>query len=1110
MPNFNIPIRIFVDGADKIDKATDATDALATSAKGATDALKGAGAAGKEAAEGLGATGGAAKGAADDFTGLVASYERQQAMLQRIKEPWKEYQEDLKAAAVLVQAGKLSTGEYEAELGRLQARQEQILSYNMAPSLKREADMLERIQGPLRQYQEQLKALDGLLAKEQISLEVYNRELERVQKTAERAGAIGPVQGPKQQTPGAPAAPESDTTGDVFRAVAPQLGQGGQLLSQFASGGAIATAAVAALGAEFVHLGDEYIVLANKAQKVTDTGGNINETLNQQLELSKQLHGSLTATIELYDSVRDGTDELNMSQGQQVQLAREIGQAVLAEGKSIESAEGLMRRLTYAFASGAITGRDLKSIMKEFPDIGAAFVETMGHSRKELVDMANKGMISSDMLISAFHSMSKEMAEKVDKQIETTGQKWQHFKDEIVLGAGSIGGAISTAFGATLDAYRGAGHALGDFVVNSFTDENEEKKLAALQRITHEYRAQLEGLKQLSGEEEKNAKTAEIANAAKRVGVEFAPFDEAQANKAAAMRIEQRQLGIETADAFEAAHAKAQLFGSKLAEIQERKDAEKIAEDVKRIYNEMHGVDDIMDSHFKRWQDMADQISVVTKAIERWKTLTPAGVPTSQEQRDLELQRKNLQTDQADSQYGKGMVTYAQGLNTARAELDRLNAAHDAGVIKGEAFRQKYEALMATLNNGRLPETIKLWDEFHLPQEQFMRDQAALNVLLATGGATLGQYTVKLHELEDAFDKSGVLKMIRENSEAFALAVQGPKRTQASDFAAYQADVTHESAIDTKVADTERGYKIANMEGPSLERDIEAWNKRITAVNENMKALDPLEYAMRQHALMLEEEKKILEQVNGAPIKDYKLGIEAANDLLARGKINAEQHAQAINANRLAYLQATPAAKTFAGAMEIDWIKMQQEADSFGATVANLAVADFGKLNDAIVTAANGGAVSWGQMADSMIQDLERIALKMAEVKLIQAGMNLLGSAGGGGGGMDAGLVDEFATGMGYANGGSFRVGGQGGTDSKYIGMRVTPGEVITVSTPGQQGEAGRAQRQATAVVVQPQIHNHYDDSMGVRAIGSAAGQTAILNVLRANAPAIRAALGRG
>jgi hypothetical protein len=60
------------------------------------------------------------------------------------------------------------------------------------------------------------------------------------------------------------------------------------------------------------------------------------------------------------------------------------------------------------------------------------------------------------------------------------------------------------------------------------------------------------------------------------------------------------------------------------------------------------------------------------------------------------------------------------------------------------------------------------------------------------------------------------------------------------------------------------------------------------------------------------------------------------------------------------------------------------------------------------------------------------------------------GSGGGGGIGDWARLAMQFfSKSPGFATGGSFKVGGSGGTDSKYIGMRLTPGEMVNVTKPG-------------------------------------------------------------
>ena len=63
------------------------------------------------------------------------------------------------------------------------------------------------------------------------------------------------------------------------------------------------------------------------------------------------------------------------------------------------------------------------------------------------------------------------------------------------------------------------------------------------------------------------------------------------------------------------------------------------------------------------------------------------------------------------------------------------------------------------------------------------------------------------------------------------------------------------------------------------------------------------------------------------------------------------------------------------------------------------------------------------------------------------AGSN--GSSGGGLGGWVKTIASFFTKSPGFASGGSGVVGGSGGPDSKFIGMRLSPGELVNVSKPG-------------------------------------------------------------
>lgn len=211
--------------------------------------------------------------------------------------------------------------------------------------------------------------------------------------------------------------------------------------SQLPGGGLIGLGAVgvgAAAVTGVVALGGEYINLSNAAQKFTSASQDVNAVIAEQFDLSKKLHSSLGDTMELYDSIRDATDELNMSHEQQIQLTKSVGAAVVGSGKSLGEAGQLLAKLTYAISAGSISALELKGIFKQFPDVAAGFVEVTGKSRKEMIALAADGKFTGDMLVNAFNAIGPAMEDKVSKKALTAGQSFARFKDELTISVGAM------------------------------------------------------------------------------------------------------------------------------------------------------------------------------------------------------------------------------------------------------------------------------------------------------------------------------------------------------------------------------------------------------------------------------------------------------------------------------------------------------------------------------------------------------------------------------------------------------------------------------------------------------------------------------------------------
>ena len=92
-------------------------------------------------------------------------------------------------------------------------------------------------------------------------------------------------------------------------------------------------------------------------------------------------------------------------------------------------------------------------------------------------------------------------------------------------------------------------------------------------------------------------------------------------------------------------------------------------------------------------------------------------------------------------------------------------------------------------------------------------------------------------------------------------------------------------------------------------------------------------------------------------------------------------------------------------------------------------------------------------------------------------------------------------SGLNFATGGSFVVGGTGGVDSQNVAFRASPGERVTVSTPTQvrKGTEAASPQASAPTVVKPKIINVLDPSLVGDYLDTAQGEELIMNIVQRN-----------
>jgi tape measure domain-containing protein len=958
-------------------------------------------------------------------------------------------------------------------------------------------------------------ALTALMHKGTLTAIEYENEFQRLAKQ------YGTMHGPVAPGPALPK-PEAETDGGVG-ALAGGLGQAGVVLA----GGALGAAAiglgqhVSGLIDKFHELQDTWTEAKNTALKFADSVHSTNLIIDEQIHLAHDLHSTETATIELYDTIRDGTDDLNVSHQEQINLTRALGEEVQIAGRSLESAGSIAQRFAYAMARGSISVLELNRMMKQVPELATLWSKSLGTDVPGVLAKVRAGSVSVEDLMRPLLSEGEQIHKNFELRERTIKQKEQEHelneklysqKYDVALGAGHGAQAIVDALKAN-DAMRQMYAQMGSSGIGGATSDlaREAEKQLAEERKAHIQEA-IDDVKNLTGflrplgdrYREWIGDTAAVRAEVIKIN---APMEAARAelgklNKA--FEIGQIDVLDYTKHWVSLQTTIGHGVGPQAYKITEPIRIAK--EELKRFMNEIEAGADVTQAQAR-------------KAITGYETTILGRVPEQAKLNNPKLDAKD-----------------------ALADLIKLQKD---GVITGEAFRREYESLVTTMNDGRLPEAIKIWNMVHDPIDQASRDFRALEALFRSGRLSAVQYTEQLKIVADTHKNAnaailassisvldenvakGVLRWRDYNAEVakavagfeqihrtasgiqYQIAAPGPSTSGVPGQTVAQAGAAATSAdygdeYKAQAAQLERARLVANEGAAALVKYEHALKD--VEVAQQAYGLSGEEVTARQRKLRDEYEATVesLTKIK-SPLATYQLTLKHLDEQLHDSAISQSKYNEAVGKAKQQLLTDTGGDKEFLGAMELQWIKLKDEAEAFGATVANQVVGDIGKLSDALVTAANGGEVSWSGMADAMIQDLERVLLRALAIKAIMA----VGDAISPGSGQALGAaIGHAATGFDAV------VRGPGSVDSKLFASWVSPGERVTITPPGAYPHAGGGF--STGPMQAPQsrapinkIYNIMDGSVVRAEIGSRSGNQSVLNVLRANPGAVGNYSGR-
>lgn len=826
------------------------------------------------------------------------------------------------------------------------------------------------------------------------------------------------------------------------------------------TGGALGvmTKAFAAIGGailvqQIVAMADEYTNVQNRLKMVTNGEAELAAVTQELFNISNRTRGSFSAAAEMYARVALSAKNLAVSQRELLDFTETLNMVLATSGVTSQEAAGGMIQLSQGLASGALRGDEFRAVAETMPAVLDILAKAMGKRRDEMRQLGTEGKITTQIFLKAFKEARVEVAERFAKTLPTAGQALVVLKNQMM---GLVGGTMMAG---------GASSMLGKAIL-TISDALPKLKdtLLGVVDVGVGLAAGIAGLfkdwgKNISEAAGKDA-PEKFLGAWKMAWWTFirtlAQIIDLAINILDAFSTSLVAWAVSGAKGWQAAFS---LDWDKAVE-EWTKGGEQIGQAFNEAFTQKSPVTDMVDT----WQT-----DVLALAAKRAAEASMPGAKVNLEARDAASAAKaQALEDQkaaqllAESNVGKYMQSLrdeATLLGTISSERkiqqELLKAKASLGIDATPAVMKEAEAIVRS--NAAKDELVTLYDQLTGPQQDFVKQMELLEKLKP-------QLPIELYNQELQRLKTGLadtrpefIKQVELLREQQALMMMDPREAEIKS----QVNAASKTmpAGDLPRFEDELRFNRALGEQQQLINDLNAPLREYSTQLQALENAKP-SISARAYAIELASIKENLAAVS-APQAAFNLLKEAEDIKLKEKIITQGQYNQKL--------------KELKDILNDQLGKVDQLGEFSKALWDNASSA----LNSFIDT----GKIKFSDFASSMLADLQKIIAKMLMMQAFKA----LGLPG-------------------FATGGSFLVGGAGGTDSQVVAFKATPGERVDVRTPGQQA-AGKPQPAAPSPSPVIKVINVLNPDDIKDAMSSAQGEQVIMNVISRNRGAVRQAI---
>lgn len=183
-------------------------------------------------------------------------------------------------------------------------------------------------------------------------------------------------------------------------------------------------AASAFAGGKVIEQADDYNTLISRLRLVTDSQEQLNDTYEKLFQSAQSNRVALGSTVELYARLANSAQELNLNQGQLLQITDSVSKALTVGGGNARANAATLLQLGQAFGAGALRGDELNSVLEQTPRLAQAIADGLKVPVSSLKSLAEQGKVTSEQVAKALLSQKDALDREFLAMNKTVSSAW--------------------------------------------------------------------------------------------------------------------------------------------------------------------------------------------------------------------------------------------------------------------------------------------------------------------------------------------------------------------------------------------------------------------------------------------------------------------------------------------------------------------------------------------------------------------------------------------------------------------------------------------------------------------------------------------------------------